>query len=124
MLIQYRGEVEETPRQTLMLGDVVLINGRKDVNPTDWKRALANPTLKAKVEEKKRLGIIIIESESHAGQSLKEKTVPDAIAVIKDTFDLDLLKEWRDNDERKGVAHALEEQLAKIEQPEPPDEGK
>jgi hypothetical protein len=117
MLIEYRGKNED--RQQRIFDKVHLIDGFNDVNPTEWQQAIANAHINAKVEGLKLLSIIVIHSEDHANQSLTERTIPDAVKVIKETFDVGLLKEWKDHETRKGVLKALEDQLSHIENPEP-----
>jgi hypothetical protein len=117
MLIEYRGKNED--RQQRIFDKVVLIDGFNDVNPTEWKSAIANPHIKKKIESLEQLSIIVIHSEDHANQSLEDKSIPDAVKVIKETFDVGLLQEWKDHETRKGVLKALEDQLSQIENPTP-----
>jgi hypothetical protein len=119
MLIEYRGKNENPPRQTRIFDKVVLLEGSNDVNPTEWQQAIAIPAIAAKVEALKLLAALEITSEENASKGLEEKTIPQAAKIIKDTFDIGLLKKWKDYEKREGVLKALEDQINRIENPTP-----
>lgn len=50
-------------------------------------------------------------------KGISELSAPKASSLVKDTFDLNLLEEWKDAETRKSVLKAIDEQIEAIKNP-------
>jgi hypothetical protein len=117
MLVDYRSQFEANSKVApLVLGDVVLVPGHNDVNPTHWKSAMGNIYLQKKIQEKMDAQIIVVRNEADVTNNLRDFTVTESSKIIGETFDIPLLEQWLDHDTRKGVRKDIEEQIAKIKE--------
>jgi hypothetical protein len=114
MLIDYNPLLETPPRESpLGLGTFILRPGKDEYNPTEWKKVLQNPYLAKQIQRRIDNRVIVIFNELDE-TDLRDYNVTEAAAIIADTFDIDLLKRWKDADTRKGVLRDIDEQIDKI----------
>ena len=83
---------------------VTLVPGANNVKAADWKKFSANPLMKKLIDDEEIVGHV-------EAQSTKDLSVPEATKLVKDTFSPELLLEWAEADERKGVQEAILAQL-------------
>lgn len=105
------------------------------IDDDDWEKVAKNPIVKQKIEDevivpmpsklkstkkaedkKKVEEDIQNELEDGASQDLAEYAVKDAIKLVQETFDVEVLKTWKYEEKRGKVTKAIEEQLDQIEQ--------
>lgn len=87
---------------------VMLVPGVNNLKDADWKKFSANPLMKKLIADK--------EIEGHEkAQSTKDMNVTEAVKLVQDTFSPELLLEWAEADERKGVQEAILAQLDELQ---------
>ena len=118
-------------------GSVVqLIPGANEVKKEDWDKIKDHPEVKARMKadvfskkENKMCKKLEILAEKKAKKenddgdddgdnsqsALSELKVGEAQELVKETYQTPLLREWLDDETRKGVVTAIESQLKKIE---------
>ncbi len=93
-----------------------LLPGRNDVLPAEWEIVREYDIIKAMLDA--------VELEEPAAKtpaaapqvtSLKDFNEREALKLIKETVDADLLILWGDSEQRKGVMAALEKQLKLVD---------
>lgn len=106
--------------------------GVNEFTKEQWEKVSAHPEIKKRMETEvvdlKRGKVPMIEvlaekkSESNGDSdddngsaAISELGVKDAKALVGETFNTPLLREWLESETRKGVKDAIEKQLAKIE---------
>jgi len=111
---------------------VKLLPGFNEVPDDEWKEIKQNPMIQKQIE----LGIIVevaekkevkkkvkngkgeeIEKtvvESGKAKQLKDLDAEAVVAMVEDTFDVDLLKKWKKEESRDEIRAAIANQLEKI----------
>lgn len=85
---------------------IVLIPGTNKVDEKDFERFLAHP-LMAKLDQR--------------GEFIYEKGKPsarDVIALVEDTFDIDMLEAMKEEEDRKTVIEAINKRIEELKNPE------
>lgn len=85
---------------------VMLVPGSNDVSEQDWKKFSNHKIIKSLIDK----GEIV----THKVKSTTDMNANQAIELVEDTFSVDLLEQWKANDDRKTVLDAIEEQLKEI----------
>lgn len=97
--------------------EITLLPGVNDVPDRDWSKAkeikLVGLQLKAKTFEE--VGSSKESPGAGEQKSPKDMKVDDAVKLIGETYDRELLKRWALEDERKGVQKAIADQQELIE---------
>ena len=83
---------------------VTLVPGANTIDSDQWKEFSANPLMKKLIDDEEIVGHV-------EAQSTKDLSVPEATKLVKDTFSPELLLEWAEADERKGVQEAIIAQM-------------
>ncbi|MFP7735503.1 hypothetical protein ACLHDF_19190 [Priestia aryabhattai] len=97
MLVQNKG------KYVRHAAGVMLVPGANQLAPTDWKKFSAHPLIKDLVEDEE-----IVAHES--AKTTKDLNANEAIELVKDTFSLSLLEEWKATEKRSTVLAAITEQ--------------
>lgn len=101
-----------------------------NIKESDWSEVAKNPIIKKKIddgiivpmpsklktasnaEEKKKIKEEIqSELNSGAAKDLAEYTVKEAAKLITETYDVEILKQWKYEENRSTVQKAIDEQL-------------
>ncbi len=109
------------------------------INDADWERVSKNPLVKKKIdakiivpmpsklkeikkpEERKKIEDEIQKEKSQgACKDLAEYNAEDAIAIVKDTYDVNVLTDWSFEEKRSTVTRVISEKIAKITKREEP----
>jgi hypothetical protein len=104
-----------------------------NIKESDWSEVAKNPIIKKKIddgiivpmpsklktasnaEEKKKIKEEIqSELNSGAAKDLAEYTVKEAAKLITETYDVEILKQWKYEENRSTVQKAIDEQLELI----------
>jgi hypothetical protein len=104
-----------------------------NIKENDWSEVAKNPIIKKKIddgiivpmpsklkiasnaEEKKKIKEEIqSELNSGAAKELAEYTVKEAAKLITETYDVEILKQWKYEENRSTVQKAIDEQLELI----------
>lgn len=85
---------------------VRLMPGKNQVDDSDWTEMQKVQAIKTYMEEKNL--------QELDGRPLSERSEKEAIAIVKDTHDHELLAKWREDDSRAGVRKAIAKQLGEI----------
>lgn len=88
-------------------GIPAIIPGANDVSDDAWRKAKSNPVISGWVES----GWI----KEQEAQSLAGLKANEAIALVKDTFSMELLGKWLEEEQRKTVIEAIEAQMKELE---------
>ncbi|AKG05527.1 hypothetical protein AAV35_012710 [Salimicrobium jeotgali] len=87
---------------------VMLLPGTNNVSDEDWKKCSAHPIMQKVIEK----GEVIAHEKA---KSTKDFNVDGAVELINDTVSLDLLEEWQQADDRKGVQEAIADKLVELQ---------
>lgn len=112
-------------------GSVVqFMPGPNEVNAKTWENVKKNPAIKTRMEteivDPKRGKVPMLEvvskkvdekkgEESETVEGISELGVKEAKALVEETFNTALLREWKESETRKGALTAIEKQLEAIE---------
>lgn len=118
MLLKYNG----TRPLSIQMGGMdasvkVFIPGGNEIKDADWEIIKKHPDMKRKIESKE----IEILSDSAPAKTddntseLSALSAKDAKKLVEETFDVVLLRKWRDEETRKPVSNSIDDQLKKIE---------
>jgi hypothetical protein len=99
MLVQNKGNY------ILHAAGVMLIPGANKISEAEWKDFSSHPIMKKLVDEGE------VEAQEKE-KSFKDLSATKAIELVKDTHDVSLLNEWKEEDSRKTVHEAIDAQLA------------
>lgn len=83
-------------------------NSLNEVEAQTFKKALDHPLNKTLVQS----GEIAFENDDLSGFNTNK-----AIELVKDTYDLSLLEDWKESETRKTVLKGIEEQIESIKNP-------
>lgn len=100
------------------LNGVTLNIGPNEIDEDQWSKALEHPITKHLVE----MGEVEAE-EGDLGDISEITPISKAVSIIEMTFDQEKLAEWKDQDDRKGVQKAIDDQLEKLKEEERQEEG-
>jgi hypothetical protein len=87
--------------------------GNNDINPTTWKKILADPIQGEYVEYLMDTRIFTVEQEDLKKSTLTSMSVTRAIAVVKETYMPELLQTWLGDDSLKPPAKETAEAAKK-----------
>ena len=92
-------------------------SGSNLVTPEDWDKIKDLPAIKRRLET----GLMYVvasptgkEDPSKSTPSITSFTLPQATNMIEACTNMDVLKIWRDEDDRKGVQSAIAKQIGKF----------
>ncbi|OES45236.1 hypothetical protein [Domibacillus iocasae] len=102
MLVQNKG------KHVRHAAGVMVIPGANQIEDAAWKKFSGHPLMK------KLISAGEIEAMGQA-QTTKDLKADKAIALVKDTFDVSLLTEWRAAEDRTTVLEAIDAQLAELQ---------
>ena len=100
---------------------VTLTPGVNRIEDGDWSRIKDHPKVLYALEEgylevvTEKQGEAEKTDEGLSSPDLAGMLVKDAVGIIKDCLNLDLLEKWRGEDSRVGVQKAVADQLKKLE---------
>lgn len=100
-------------------GFTTLLPGLNTIDKEQWEAFIANPARRHQLAEGE---LEVVEEDELT--TLKEKSVKDAIALVKSTVRKEMLESWVESENRKQVLDAIEKQLEAIQPPKKtnPDE--
>jgi hypothetical protein len=91
---------------------IALMPGVNEVDDKEWAKVAELPLVKHYMEmDPPQLEVVGLGKRGSAVQSLDQMTVDEASKLIGETYDRDLLKKWKKKDDRKGIHHAIDQQL-------------
>lgn len=117
-------------------GDTIILKPgvNPNINDETWAKIAKNPIVQKKIEEgiivpmpsklttakkaedkKKVQDDIQEEVDKGAAHDLAEYNAKEAVKLISETFDVEILKNWKYEEKRSTVLKEIEEQLEKIE---------
>ena len=114
MLIDHRG------MHVYIVGEQRFMPGVNSITKDEWDKIKDHPHVKHLLEAEKMQVLSdrevagVEEGESAPLHSLKEFEQKDALKVIDQTFDVDLLKSWEMDEKRKPVRIAIIAKVKKI----------
>lgn len=109
MLVQNKGKhVRHT-------AGVMVVPGANQVEDAAWKKFSGHPLMKKLVDAGE------IEALGQA-KSTKDLNAEKAAVLVKDTFSVDLLEEWKAVETRKTVLEAIDAQLTELQGDGNPDD--
>lgn len=91
--------------------DYVFLPGNNAVPDEKWAKIKKHPLIQNYMDSGTLREVVATDVE-HGLRDLKE---PEAIRVIKETYDNRLLKAWNEKEKRAKISKAIETQLADIE---------
>ncbi|MEH7214776.1 hypothetical protein V7079_22725 [Priestia megaterium] len=97
MLVQNKG------KYVRHAAGVMLVPGANRLSLSDWKKFSAHPLIQDLVENEE-----FVAHES--AKTTKDLNANEAIELVKDTFSLSLLEEWKSTEKRSTVLAAITEQ--------------
>lgn len=109
MLVQNKG------KHVRHAAGVMVIPGANQVEDAAWKKFSGHPLMKKLIDAGE------IEAMGKA-QTTKDLSANKAIPLVKDTFDVSLLNEWRAAEDRTTVLEAIDAQLSEIQGEGNPDD--
>jgi len=92
------------------LKEIVFIPGNNTISKKDWNYLKNLEIIKAQLEEGDKWFKIISDDEDEL-KSLDGINMPDAIKIVVQTFNRNLLELWRKSETRKKVVEVIEKQL-------------
>lgn len=118
MLLKYNG----TRPLSIQMGGMdasvkVFIPGGNEIKDSDWEIIKKHPDIARKIEAKE----IEVLSEAAPAKTddntseLSALSAKDAKKLVEETFDVVLLRKWREEETRKPVSNSIDDQLKKIE---------
>lgn len=102
MLVQNKGN------HSYQANDLILVPGTNKVEEQEFEQFLAHP-LMAHLDE---AGEFVYEKDK------SKPSAKDAIAMIEDAFDIDMLKALREDEDRKTVRDAIDKRIEELSNPE------
>ena len=91
------------------------VPGINEVSSENWQSLIENKNFKKNVDK----GLLVVvgdqESDDMSGALSKVDGVVEAKNMVRETFDIRLLKQWQSEEKRKTVLQVIDEQLEKIE---------
>lgn len=118
MLLKYNGTRPLSIQMGGMNASVkVFIPGGNEIKDVDWEIIKKHPDIARKIESKE---IEVLSAEAPAKtddnpSELSALSAKDAKKLVEETFDVVLLRKWRDEETRKPVSNSIDDQLKKIE---------
>jgi len=97
---------------------IQLLPGVNEVTKEDWSLALQHPVVKRYLDEEGILEVKgqTVDDKPSKKEGLEDYTIPSASKIIKETYDVELLKSWKLKDDRVGIAQAIDDQLQFIKE--------
>lgn len=121
------------------IGPVRFIPGINRVSESDWNQIKNHPLLPHRFDNGHLIWIkdkgpndysLPVSNENKNKESpvdaeiLNTFNAKEAIELVEKTYDLDLLELWKNNENRKGVSGAIDDQISSLlKQSEEPEEG-
>jgi hypothetical protein len=96
-------------------GSIKLVPGINDVTAQNWKRVSGLPAVK-RLLESSELFVALDKEDTENSFALSAADVRDAVVIVKKTWDLVLLEEWRAGETRPGVVKEINKQITLIEE--------
>lgn len=90
---------------------VKVIPGANTLNDDDFEKFTAHPLMQKLIEA----GEIVVPEGSLKTKSLAGLNADDAIELVKDTFSVEYLEEFKKGETRKTVLSAIDEQLKTLQ---------
>lgn len=94
--------------------DINLTPGINEIPAREWEEAKTLPVIAALLEEE---SLAEVEVKGKAISDLKGLSDKQAIKLVKDTNDHDLLEKWSNQPQSKAVAKAIADQLDELTKP-------
>lgn len=94
------------------VGGVMLIPGGNDVTENELERIQAHKLARFLIEK----GELVVPEQGKA-KDITNLNATEAIELVKDTFNIQLLKDWEEKEQRKTVLKAIEDQVSGILNP-------
>lgn len=85
------------------MGQIKLLGGYNQVEEADWKRIVNHPIVKHCLEEE----IIQVVEKSDSVNTIAAMTQVKALKVVRETNDIEVLKDWAKTDLRPAVRNAI-----------------
>lgn len=95
-------------------GTINLMPGVNEIALAEWDKVKSHPVVAFWLKEGE---IEVVSDPKKPLPPFGEIPMAEALALVNETFRVDLLNEWRANEKRGGVLAAIEEQLKIIEDP-------
>ena len=95
-------------------GSVMLVPGINNVEKNKWDACKELPTIK-RLQEEGLLKIHIGTDDTDEDFSLAKATVKEAVGIVRKTWNLLLLEEWKACESRPGVSKEIAAQIRLIE---------
>lgn len=93
---------------------VKLFPGWNEVDVGIWERAKTNPIVQHWIKEK----ILVVEGDAKTpADAIGDLDNAEAVALVKDTTRVDLLRSWQAQEQRGDVLQAILDQIELIENP-------
>lgn len=108
MLVQNKG------KHVRHAAGVMVVPGANQIEDAAWKKFSGHPLMK------KLINAGEIEAMGQA-ETTKDLKADKAITLVKDTFDVSLLTDWRETEDRSTVLEAINAQLAELQGDGNPD---
>lgn len=118
MLIEYKKANVLTATYAIserQCGSVRFMPGVNDISRKDWEKVKDLPKVKELMQEEV-ISLVLKEEPEAGGESgILDLKPQEAAAVIKKTFDLEVLEDWKSKDSRKAVLKSLDHQIKYVD---------
>jgi hypothetical protein len=145
MLVKWNGKNVWSIGKGMADGAVVqLVPGPNELEKADWEAIKDHPVVKARMEKDvidmtrgkvKMLEVVVAKVETgssddnsgsddnnEGGSTLSSLNATDAVKLIKETFNVELLRKWEEDETRKKPMAAIKAQFEAIEKSREEDE--
>ncbi|MEK3727174.1 MULTISPECIES: hypothetical protein [unclassified Lysinibacillus] len=95
---------------TRIANDVKVIPGANTLLEAEYTAFVAHPIIKGLIKS----GEIVVPEGQNAA-SLKDLDADEAIKLVKDTFSIEFLEKFKEDEKRKTVLSAIDAQIAEIQ---------
>ena len=97
---------------TRIANDVKVIPGANKLLDAEYTAFVAHPIIKGLIKSGE---IVVPEGQNTASFSLKDLDADEAIKLVKDTFSIEFLEKFKEDEKRKTVLSAIDAQIAEIQ---------
>ncbi len=95
---------------TRIANDVKVIPGTNTLQEAEYLAFITHPIIKSLIKSGE---IVVPEGQNTA--SLKDLDADEAIKLVKDTFSIEFLEKFKEDEKRKTVLAAIDAQIAEIQ---------
>lgn len=99
---------------------IMLVPGINEVLATDWKKLEKHPRI-VKLMDNGDIAVALASEDTTDAFALSSADIKEAISIVKKTWNLVLLEDWKAGESRAGVVKEINKQILHIEEKTKPE---